>query len=258
MGHITCNFLSYTLHRDITVNVILPTLVSPEISWTDPLSNTHQHKAKYPVLYLLHGGINDYSSWERYTSIERYAEANQIAVVTFSAENKSYDNWEGSVFSRDYFYDLVRYELPDFVGSLFPISTEPEHSYIAGLSMGGMGTITQSFTHPEDFAAAGIFSMGFTSPPGSDEPSPYEGMLREAVAAGKKMPKYYLAVGKDDFLYGAAQKAKEVMEELGVDVTYDEIEGYGHEWPFWDIQIQKFLEWIPRTDAYADNRNRRL
>ena len=72
------------------------------------------------------------------------------------------------------------------------------------------------------------------------------------------MPAFYLAVGKNDFLYGAAQKAKEVMDELGVDVTYDEMEGYGHEWPFWDIQIQKFLEWIPRTDAYANNRNRRL
>ena len=31
----------------------------------------HTPKAKYPVLYLLHGGNNDYSTWLRYTSIEK-------------------------------------------------------------------------------------------------------------------------------------------------------------------------------------------
>jgi len=259
MGHITCNFLSYTLNRAITVNVILPTLVGPEINWQDPINgNTHQPKGKYPVLYLLHGGINDYSTWERYTSIERYAEVHQIAVVTFSAENKSYENVEGTSFTRDYFYNLLRYELPDFVGSIFPISTAPEHSYIAGLSMGGMGTMTQVFTHPESYAAAGIFSMGFMRGERLSVSDP-EAMLREAVAAGKKIPPIYTAVGTGDFVLDSWKNAVSVYGELGLDFTTDVMEGYEHEWPFWDIQIQKFLDWIPRTDVYAQNgRTRRV
>ena len=84
MGHFTCNFISYSLNRSVTVNVILPTLTCPEIFAGE---KSHEVKEKYPVLYLLHGGINDYSSWERYTSIERYAEERRIAVVTFSSEN---------------------------------------------------------------------------------------------------------------------------------------------------------------------------
>jgi hypothetical protein len=24
--------------------------------------------------------------------------------------------------------------------------------------------------------------------------------------------------------------------------------GYGHEWRFWDMQVEKFLDWIPRSD----------
>ena len=29
------------------------------------------------------------------------------------------------------------------------------------------------------------------------------------------------------------------------DVTWDEDEKAGHEWDFWDVQIEKVLEWLP-------------
>jgi len=33
---------------------------------------------------------------------------------------------------------------------------------------------------------------------------------------------------------------------------------YGHEWRFWDIQVEEFLDWIPRTDAYAKTGKRQI
>lgn len=39
--------------------------------------------------------------------------------------------------------------------------------------------------------------------------------------------------------------------ELGADVTWDETEEHGHEWRFWDLEVEKFLAWLPRTDSYA-------
>ena len=78
-----CNFLSYTLHRAIDINVIIPGVTSSEAE--EPTA-THKPRWKYPVLYLLHGYCNDYSVWGRYTSIERYAEERQIAVVMFSGK----------------------------------------------------------------------------------------------------------------------------------------------------------------------------
>ena len=30
------------------------------------------------------------------------------------------------------------------------------------------------------------------------------------------------------------------------------VEGYEHEWRYWDVEIANFLRWIPRTDFYAD------
>lgn len=86
MAHFTCNFISYVFNRAVDVDVIIPGVTSTEAG--EP-GVTHKPRWKYPVLYLLHGYCNDYSTWERYTSIERYAEERRIAVVTFSAENRS-------------------------------------------------------------------------------------------------------------------------------------------------------------------------
>ena len=46
----------------------------------------------------------------------------------------------------------------------------------------------------------------------------------------------------------------------GVKVTYEEIPEYGHEWRFWNIEIEKFLDWIRpiRTDAYAKTAKRQV
>lgn len=121
MAHFTCNFISYVLNRAVDVDVIIPGVTSTEAG--EP-GVTHKPRWKYPVLYLLHGYCNDYSTWERYTSIERYAEERRIAVVTFSAENNMYmklqdvkkENPIEGLMEPDYEKFLME-ELPDFVAS---------------------------------------------------------------------------------------------------------------------------------------------
>ena len=41
------------------------------------------------------------------------------------------------------------------------------------------------------------------------------------------------------------------LKELGADITWDEHPDYGHEWRFWNMEVEKFLDWLPRTDGYA-------
>ena len=121
MAHFTCNFISYVLNRAVDVDVIIPGVTSTEAG--EP-GVTHKPRWKYPVLYLLHGYCNDYSTWERYTSIDRYAEERRIAVVTFSAENNMYmklqdvkkENPIEGLMEPDYEKFLME-ELPDFVTS---------------------------------------------------------------------------------------------------------------------------------------------
>ena len=154
-------FISYTLQREVDMNVIIPTPTIPESMGLGGKTPTHVHKAPFPVLYLLHGFGNNYSVWGRDTNVERYAEERQIAVVMISGENKGYQNQEGGsgrFSSGDRHFDFLSKEVPEFVKANFPVSGRPEDTYIAGLSMGSMGSLVHSLTNPEMYRAVGSFS----------------------------------------------------------------------------------------------------
>jgi putative tributyrin esterase len=263
MARFSCNFISYTLRRTVDVTVIIPSVTIPEsmgLGWAgakvgDSVECSHAKPDKYPVLYLLHGYGNNHATWHGYTRIELFAEEQHMAVVMFSAENKFYLNHGGD----DNYYDFIQNELPDFVTGMFPISPRPEDTFIAGLSMGGFGSLVHAFSNPERYAAMGAFSAAvsleithvkdaFAGPTGGADPL---GAAKKRKEEGRRLPKIYIACGEDDFLYEANVKFKNELIALGGDVTWDSIPGYGHEWRFWDLQVEKFLGWIPRTDPFA-------
>lgn len=269
MALFQCNFISYTLMREVQMNVILPTVTCPE-SMGMGGKPTHAGKAPYPVLYLLHGFANNGTVWGRYTSLERYAEERQIAVVTISAENKGYRNQEGGggglMSGGDRHFDFLAYEVPEFVTANFNVSKRPEDTYIAGLSMGSMGTLLHSLSMPERFRAAGAFSgpmmqmnMGMTPEERAAmtdadwdqlvSPEAVE-LVEKAKAEGKSLPDYYVATGTQDNPEGSKAFAR-FLEKNGAKVTTNFERVYGHEWQFWDESIKEFLDWLPRTDAYA-------
>ena len=76
-------------------------------------------------------------------------------------------------------------------------------------------------------------------------------LLHKDAESGVKMPKFYIACGKQDFLYEKDQAFAEEAKALGCDVTTDYVDGYGHEWRFWDVELPEFLDWLPRTDIYS-------
>ncbi len=264
MAKFTCNFISYTLTRTVDITVIIPSVTIPEsmgMGVPEGQKARHQKADKFPVLYLLHGMGNNHAQWTGYTNVELFAEEQNIAVVMMSAENKSYVN-----FDSDKFFDFVSEERPDFVKGMFPISDRPEDTYIAGLSMGGFGTLVHALSHPERFAAFGAFSAAVHLNPYSlaggdinvaahpiDPKNDPLTLLKEDVAAGKKLPKMYVACGENDFLYETNKDFVEEIKALGCDVDVDFVPGYTHEWRFWNLEIEKFLKWLPRTDAYANS-----
>lgn len=263
MANFTCNFISYTMRRAITVNVIIPSITSTE---GEVATATHKPRWKYPVLYLLHGYWNDCNSWQSYTSIERYAEERRIAVVTFSAENNMYMRLsdvksptpDELLMEPDY-EKLVTKEIPEFVTNMFPISKKPSDTYIAGLSMGGFGALCNGFRYPSKYRAVGAFSplpslrredyrTNDTVPAKIKKYEPLE-LIKKAMKR-PDMPDLYYSYGEEDFLFDMQEWFREKLEAVGVKHTLEVLPEYGHEWAFWDMQVEKFLDWIPRTDPY--------
>ena len=250
MANIQVNFLSYTLHRAVDLTVIIPSLCFPEMMQPDP---HHVKDAKYPVLYLLHGYGNNHLTWNGYTSVELYAEERNIAVVMLSAENKAYINRGGD----DNYFDFISRELPEFIQGMFPVSDRPEDTYIAGLSMGGFGALVHGLSQSERFAAIGSFS-GAVAMPGAANAPEYDPLaLADKCAAENRRRPMYIACGDQDGLYAGNREFRDHLLAQGFAVKWVVGEGYGHEWRFWNREVEGFLEWIPRTDAWYNGGEKR-
>jgi len=260
MAQIHCNFFSYSLGYGVDLALLLPSISSCDMG--DPNQISHTLPAKFPILYLLHGHGNDYLSWNRFTSIERYAEERRIAVVSISVGNKGYMNAE---YGENY-YDFIKTELPEFLIAYFPISDRTEDTYIAGASMGGYGALAHALGHPESYRAVGAFS------PATDwgeenthrirhslpEMMSLYRLLNNAIADHKELPDIFCCIGRQDFLADSTARFQQYLAQHNVPHHYELADGYEHEWRFWDAELPVFLDWLPRTDIYATMTKRKV
>lgn len=251
MAQLLCNFVSYSLKRSVDIAVILPTISSCDFDLEHPPCHTPAYR--YPVLYLLHGYGNDYKSWLRYTSAERFAEEKRIALVLCNAENQCYMN----TGSENKYYDFIAKELPEFICGNFPISSSAADTYMAGASMGGYGTLAHALTRPSEICAAGAFSPAVeigTDPNmlgGNLNCLNLHGALEKCREARAELPRLFLCCGQKDFLYDSVLAFHQELAEKGFSHCWDNPAEFEHEWRFWDIELEKFLDWIPRTDPYS-------
>lgn len=255
-------FRAETLDFDQNVTVLLP---EPE---NLALAETGKpFRGELPVLYLLHGYSDDHTSWLRRSSIERYLTMDStrpLICVCPSVQNSFYTDME---YGWKY-YTYLTEELPRLLSRWIRISSKPEDTFIAGLSMGGYGAYKIALSHPERFAAAASFSGVLDiAKSGRDNPArdgaaynvfgknrseltgtPHDiyRLLDEAIASGKPLPQLYASCGTADSLYANNLAFRDyITQKEGVDFTFFAQEGLAHEWAFWDSEVQKLLDWLP-------------
>ena len=73
--------------------------------------------------------------------------------------------------------------------------------------------------------------------------------LADELAGNPDLPMLYFASGTEDTLYPAFVHFRQHAEKIGLKATFEEIPGYAHEWPFWDLTIQKALDFFGITKA---------
>lgn len=273
MAIIEVNFISKCLMRTVTFNAIIPV-----DKFGPQAENAEQKPLK--TLYLLHGIFGNYTDWVNGTRIQAWAEANDLAVIMPSGENRFYldDEKSGELYG-----ELIGKELVEFTRKLFPLSDKREDTFIAGLSMGGYGAIRNGLKYAENFGcviglsaalvhdtwkdadnSAPIFTFRrsyyeaifgeYDKVKGSDKDP--KALLLKLKEEGRPVPKMYLCCGTEDGLVTANRDFRDFLNENGVDLTY--VEGPGkHDWVFWDTYIKKVLDWLPlnRTGAGINSGN---
>ena len=249
MAVFTCNFYASTLGTGSTMTVILP-------------EQAALRRRKVPVLFLLHGLLDDHSIWLRRTSIERYAEQLNVAIVMPSGGRSFYTN-----MAHGYrYWDFISDELPALARAFFPLSEKREETFVAGLSMGGYGALKLALAQPERYAAVAGLSSAVRAFMDDDDRTgewyaemedvfgPHEqfagshhdlATLATAAAAGPgPAPRIYLACGQQDFLYADNIALRDHLHTLPLALRWEEGPG-DHSWAYWDAEIQKVLAWLP-------------
>jgi len=265
MALVHFNFESQYLGNNTDISVILP----DKPRGLTP-AQFYGGGRKYKVLWLLHGTFGDHTDWIRKSNIELYACEKDLVVVMPSGMNANYINWP--TFGTGYLaWDYLFEELMPLVYNWFPVSDRREDNFIAGLSMGGGGTIQYAVGRPEKFGAAAILSSAPSNLHELDLNAKGNGVFASfnqrtqnvvnncggmdgylespvnvwdrlpELAKSGDLPRLYFCCGKDDFLYDRYEKFKAYAKEIGLEATFEEAPGYTHEWRFWDLFIQKAL-----------------
>jgi putative tributyrin esterase len=258
MAFLQANIYSNVLEMEVNLNVILPQTTT-KIVGTDDTAPT----SDVPVLYLLHGMGGNHSVWERRTSIERYAADYGMAVVMPSTDLGFYTD---TTYDMNYF-TYIADELPQIVAELFPqITQKREKTFVAGLSMGGYGAMKLGLLRPEKFAAVASLSGAVAIAEGMDslltvrKAAYWEGifgpletiagskndpihLVKELANSGKTAPRFFLAVGTEDFLLSASQYMAQTLAHYQLPVTFETGPGE-HNWIFWDHWIKRALEFF--------------
>lgn len=136
----TVSFFSPAVSRQMKFDIVLP----PDYEETD---------VRYPVLYLLHGYMQNYTVWGRNLGAAFYARHfSDLIVVMPDAGNSWYINYaDNEDNQRNNWEDHIVNDVIGHVDSNFRTIARREGRAIAGLSMGGYGAVMLGLRHPETF-----------------------------------------------------------------------------------------------------------
>ncbi|MFJ9722507.1 alpha/beta hydrolase [Streptomyces sp. NPDC101209] len=106
----------------------------------------------YPVLYLLHGAHDDYTSWTRETDIEAFTEGRNLIVAMPDAGPTGIPTaWRGGP-------DYETFQLSEVPALLARDYRASAVRAVAGVSTGGYGAMAHAARHPGVFTAAASYS----------------------------------------------------------------------------------------------------
>lgn len=214
-------------------------------------------KAKYPVLYLLHGMGGDEEAWialgrtsQILDNLIAQGKAKPMIVVmtngnvaqeaapgestlgmykpTFQLPNTMDGKFEET------FTDVIK-----FIEGNYRVKAEKSGRAIAGLSMGGFHSLHISRYYPNTFDYVGLFSAAIMADAKvtSKVYENIDGTLKTQMKNGYKL--YWIGIGKADFLYKNVTEYRAKLDGMGMKYTYRESEG-GHTWTNWRVYLSEF------------------
>src|SRR4051812_5206539 len=199
--------------------------------------------ARYPVLYLNHGGGDDDSKW---TSTARQGGHAQFILDNLIAARKAkpmivvMPNTSGiaspnppkpgedDACSKEFLKDIIPY-----VESHYRAKPGRENRALAGLSMGGFVVMNTGLSHLDTFGELYVYSSGYFP----DRVQAFEDAFRPVLEDPKlnaellRVP-LYMAAGETDIALLNGQRTLSVLNKYGVR-NFWVLSSGGHDWNNW-------------------------
>ena len=229
----------------------------------------------YPVVYLLHGYGDDATAWVQFGEVNLTADraiANReippMIIVMPDAGVSFYINaYDGS----NPFEDIMIKEFIPHIDKTFRTRTSREFRAVAGLSMGGYGSLILSLRNPEVFSSCAAFSSSVYTENGILEmpQERYDRFFKNLYGPGDengrltphwkehsiielvntlpmeqlRRTRFYIDNGDDDFLYEGNAMLHIAMRKRDVPHQFRVRDG-AHNWTYWRTHIIEGLKFI--------------
>lgn len=255
---------STILGRDVAYAVYLP---------PDYATSTR----RYPVVYLLHGYTDDESGWIQFGEVDLAADraiaAREIPPMIIVMPDGGVTFYINDAAGQIRYEDMFVQELIPFIDKTYRTRADREFRGVAGLSMGGWGTLVYTLRHPDLFAAGAAFSAAVWSDeditgmkqeswdrllgplfgakgvsgknrltPHFREVSPLD-LARARPADELKKVRYYIDCGDDDFLIKGNCALHLLLADRQIPHEFRVRDG-SHTWTYWRTGIVDGLKFI--------------
>jgi len=225
----------------------------------------------YPVLYLLHGGGDDHTGWVQFGEVLRIADqaledgkATPMVIVMPDA-NTGRRGYFNDITGQWRFEDFFFEEFIPYIESTYRIKGEKRYRAVAGLSMGGGGSLMYALHHPEMFSSAAPLSAyqgpltleEFRERLGSTDASEAEiedyfnhhsalWLIENMPDEQREAVRWYIDCGDDDFLYEGNSLVHIAMRKREIPHEFRVRDG-GHTWTYWRASLPAVLEFVSQA-----------
>lgn len=219
------------------------------------------NRERYPVLYLLHGMGGDEEAWitlgRTVQIMDNLIAAGKAKPMIVVMTNGNVDQKAAPGYGPDGFsvptiefphttdgtFEQGFPEIVTFIDKTFRTIPQKKERAIAGLSMGGFHSMHISKENPDMFGYVGLFSASARMKGKGDSPIYKESEEKIIRQFSKGLYLYYIAIGKEDFLYEENIKLRKLLDDNNMKYKYRESDG-GHSWRNWRLYLSEFAQMI--------------